>query len=333
MSRQRIVDGVDDRGRPRTRWADPDAADGPAYGHMEPAHVATIERRRLSAEELDERTRAEAAHAARTRQTPIHLQNTAEVRASRARGRQTNAEHLAASRARGAQRHVQVIAERRAVTPAAEEEPAMTDESETPAPDVDDAPPRVALEEALELLASRATAAAGAWSDKVAADQAWEAASAALDAAWALVGRGQQLDAAGIRLQVLGDLVEAADRAIAVGIDGEEPELASAVAAVEEALELEAPGTLERVEPVAPTASNGAEPVDELTRLTTHQRKVIEATIRLQGDRKAVAEELHVMREGVDVVLESIGKKGLLPAFIIPLLPARFAKYSTVASS
>lgn len=61
--------------------------------------------------------------------------------------------------------------------------------------------------------------------------------------------------------------------------------------------------------------------------LTVFQQQVVDATLRTRGDRVAVAKELHVLRESVEGTLERVGKKGLLPAELIPLLPARFAKY------
>lgn len=45
MSRKRVVVGMDERGRPVTAWAEPEAADEPRYGHMQPAFSAPIERR------------------------------------------------------------------------------------------------------------------------------------------------------------------------------------------------------------------------------------------------------------------------------------------------
>lgn len=48
MSRKRIVVGTDERGRPLTAWAEPEAADEPRYGHMQPAFSAPIERRLAS---------------------------------------------------------------------------------------------------------------------------------------------------------------------------------------------------------------------------------------------------------------------------------------------
>lgn len=45
MSRKRVVVGMDERGRPITGWAEPETADEPRYGHMQPAFSAPIERR------------------------------------------------------------------------------------------------------------------------------------------------------------------------------------------------------------------------------------------------------------------------------------------------
>jgi hypothetical protein len=60
MSRPRVITGVDDRGRPITEWA-PATVATQSYGHMEPAHVATVERRQATPEELDAAREREAA--------------------------------------------------------------------------------------------------------------------------------------------------------------------------------------------------------------------------------------------------------------------------------
>jgi hypothetical protein len=84
--------------------------------------------------------------------------------------------------------------------------------------------------------------------------------------------------------------------------------------------------------PLEQLAAAGGGPVgDEVSRLTAFQRRALEATVRLRGDRRAVADELGVKAyQSVDNALEEVGRKGLLPITLIPLLPARFAKYQGV---
>lgn len=57
MSRRRVIEGADDRGRPRARWEDAPELVEPRFGHMEPAYDATVERRQATADELAERPR------------------------------------------------------------------------------------------------------------------------------------------------------------------------------------------------------------------------------------------------------------------------------------
>jgi hypothetical protein len=63
-------------------------------------------------------------------------------------------------------------------------------------------------------------------------------------------------------------------------------------------------------------------------RLSRQQERVLEATIKHGGDRRAVVAELGLTVKNVEQVLAYIGKKGLLPVELIPKLPARFAKYT-----
>lgn len=60
------------------------------------------------------------------------------------------------------------------------------------------------------------------------------------------------------------------------------------------------------------------------------QARILAATVRLRGDRKAVSAELHVPVSNIENQLELIGRKGLLPIDLIAKLPARFAKYTGV---
>lgn len=65
--------------------------------------------------------------------------------------------------------------------------------------------------------------------------------------------------------------------------------------------------------------------------LTPFQRRAVDATLKHRGDRKAAAVELGTkFYQSIDGALEHAGRKGVLPAELIPLLPARFAKFQGV---
>jgi hypothetical protein len=158
MSRQRVVVGTDDRGRPKTAWAEPEPADERRYGHMEPAYDSTtIERRQATPEELAARQAAS--------EPPMPFR-TAPVVPKRA----TTPADVQQSRLNGARRHVEVLAERRAAVPY-EEVPPM------PAP-----LPAVARAEATldDVIAAR-RAADAAFLAKQAAVEAWVTARTALE--------------------------------------------------------------------------------------------------------------------------------------------------------
>lgn len=75
-----------------------------------------------------------------------------------------------------------------------------------------------------------------------------------------------------------------------------------------------------------PAAGGGPGP----SALPPKQARILATVVRLKGDRKAASAELRVPITNIENQLESIGRKGLLPIELIPLLPARFAKYSAV---
>lgn len=114
MSRKRVADGTDERGRPRMRWADPEAIDEPRFSHMEPAHVATIERRRATPLELE---------AAKAREGKRDFLPRPAVQIS-------DSQMTAASRRRGAERHVQVMRDRDALVDRIATEVAITASTE-----------------------------------------------------------------------------------------------------------------------------------------------------------------------------------------------------------
>lgn len=255
--------------------------------------------------------------------------------------------HLQQSRVKGAKRHVEVVA---ATRPApSKEEPAVSEEptnrsTNIPA-DIPGAEPepqptwepveRVELHDALNLLEHAARDAGEAWVAKlaaadaaIAADEAWRAASQSLNDAWQLVEVGAGLDRiseilsaspAEVRHERLLEELRPVSRLADVAEDLQREE---ARASVELDEHPDAAHTVKPSGPKAGRASNGLSP---------HQQRVIEATLRLRGDRKAVARELGMKYvESVDGALEYAGRKGQLPVELIPLLPARFAKYATV---
>jgi hypothetical protein len=64
--------------------------------------------------------------------------------------------------------------------------------------------------------------------------------------------------------------------------------------------------------------------------LGRQQRRILDATIKYDGDRKAAARELGTTDNNIQATLHNIGKKGLLPLGLIGKLPAAFAKYTGV---
>lgn len=69
---------------------------------------------------------------------------------------------------------------------------------------------------------------------------------------------------------------------------------------------------------------------DGISRLTRRQREILDAVIAARGDRRQAAGALATKIATVEATLEHIGKKGSLPIDLIPLLPARFAKFARV---
>lgn len=61
--------------------------------------------------------------------------------------------------------------------------------------------------------------------------------------------------------------------------------------------------------------------------LTKRQAHLLEL-LRAGWDRRQVAGEWNVSYQSVDGMLNAIGKKGLLPADVIALLPATFSKWA-----
>lgn len=105
MSRKREVVGQDERGRPIARW-EPGDPPAPQFGHMEPAIDTTVQRQRLTPDELAARIAADPVAEAK----PDHRPDPGA------------AAHMQQSRMKGAKRHVEIVAASRAA-PAKEEVP------------------------------------------------------------------------------------------------------------------------------------------------------------------------------------------------------------------
>lgn len=113
MSRQRVVTGSDERGRPKAEWADPEPDTSRGYGFMEPALTGTVERRKATPEELAAARAREAEPSHLTTNNSRTLPPGALATPARLASMQADAERMQASRQRGAERHVEVVAARR----------------------------------------------------------------------------------------------------------------------------------------------------------------------------------------------------------------------------
>jgi DNA-binding CsgD family transcriptional regulator len=286
MSRERVITGTDERGRPQSRWADPEPAASEPYGFMEPAHTATIERRKATPQELE---------AARAREAdPTHLTVASIAKPSVAVTRDDA--HMQASRMNGAARHVEVVrrAGARKVAPTPEEkivsEPAQDVTTETPEPP--------AVDVGLDRLATAAESARVAWDAKAAADTAWDIAREALAVAYGSVA----------------DLVE--PMPTPPDDDHAHQILTIPVAS------LEAPSRIETGGRPAPRRTVREERTEGLT---DRQAKAIEL-MQAGKTRAEIAREMGTTYQTIDGLLGAAAKKKLLPVELIPLLPARFAK-------
>lgn len=180
MSRQRVVEGTDGRGRPKARWADADSDKARGYGHMEPAFVSTIERRKATPEELE---------AARARETePRHLTAPSLVRPTPVLPSPNVQAQMQASRMNGADRHIEVMAARKAAPPP-EPRPEPSPEEETvseAAQDLSTESPQALelVEDTLSVLAEAVVEAIEAQTARIEAETRWLNARGALDAAY-----------------------------------------------------------------------------------------------------------------------------------------------------
>lgn len=255
----------------------------------------------ISRVEVDEATRAQA-RAARTTVRPRGGSGGTQI--------VRPGDQIQASRMNGAARHVEVIAARKPAVdhpwgPArnyhAKPQPATEEESvsEPRADHAENIPDPIAA--SIAMLSEAVTTAAEAWDAKVAADREadharawWAQARVALDEAY--------------RAIAIPTVVELA------------------------ALPASDPPTPKAPEAVVEPTERKPKPVTAGTKpLTTHEQRVLDATVANKGDRKAVAKALGLnFDQSVDQALQKVGQKGRLPIELIPLLPARFAKYSGV---
>lgn len=312
MSRPRVVTGADDRGRPIARWADPDPVP-PGFGHMEPAFVATVERRRATPEELAAARAREAkpTHLTRGVAADGHLPTRPPTPPS-----QADAARMAISRQNGARRHVEVTAANRRALEAQraigfpidrledhQEEPAV---ATTPDPEPGQTePPQTTL----QVLADAVRTAQDAWDELQAAERlqdqarvAWQGARAALGAAYRALDNPPPIDISDPLPVEPPPPPAPSERPPAPPKPPRDREVAS-----------------------QPTGGGPGRP------LTTIQERVLDAAIRHRGNQRAVAGELGFKHyQQVTDTLKKIGAKGLLPIELIPLLPASFAKYSSV---
>lgn len=180
-----------------------------------------------------------------------------------------------------------------------------------------------------EALAEAAAQASEAWAHRQAAGIAWDIAQEALEAALGEVE------------VILHPPVALAAAFVATAAPDEtEPDheaaKANIVRSLREAAVVAEHVDVERIAEAAPAGGGPAKRPYTRPRvadlpLTAHQERVLAAVVRARGNRKAVAAEFGFKAyQSVDQTLEVAGKKGRLPIELIPLLPARFAKYSGV---
>jgi hypothetical protein len=265
VSRQRVVVGTDERGRPKTAWAEPDRIDEPRYGHMQPAYDGSaIERRMATPEEL----------AARLGPEPVRPDPITQIRPAL-----NSPEHIAQSRRNGAEKTRAIHAARRSEkeTPM----PLLQEIPELPA-DFADLPP-------LERLAAQASVTASIHQAKVAADEAWLIARAALRNAYAAVA----LDIGDLPVfgQRFDEATEAVQNAARFMTDSIPPEPALAA---------------EPATPAKPKRQPGHHPskAQESQEKVERARRVMAAMERHGGDQRAAAAELGMRANAVAMVVK-----------------------------
>ena len=221
-------------------------------------------------------------------------------------------EHLQASRMRGAARHVEVITARRPTPAPPPEEPVMDAEPAPAAPEPED--PVDPFATALWAVRDAADEAAEAWSLRIEAEGRWRAAEAALRAS-----------VEALAAPVRPDVLAAIDEFVASQSTPLEPPASAADASSESG-----PEPAEKPVVVAPRRQAREPRGNRDAGLSARQAKAIE--LLTSGKTRAeAARDMGVSYQTIDGLIEAAAKKGLVPAELYPVLPARFAKYATPA--
>lgn len=209
------------------------------------------------------------------------------------------ADQLQASRMNGARRHIEVLAAAKAPRTAASyrkppEESTMPDPQPKPL-------------DTFQELSEAAAAASEAWARRQAAEIAWEAAQRALEA-------------------VLGEVEQLLHPAPARAEDDD--------GHVHQVISIDLRDTVTVAPaPELPTIGGGPAPRRQTREprapsgLTPRQAKAIEL-MRSGKTRADIARQMGTTYQTIDGLFEAAARKGLLPIELIPLLPARFAKYT-----
>lgn len=288
-----------------------------------------VERRDITQAEIEARRERDSVPDHLTRPTlatagPGLIDDRERAQASRRRGAEANRARIAASKA------PRTAASYR---PEPKEEPAVTEPTQEP----EDVPVSW-LEPPMTTLiavADAANEAALAWEEKIKGETRWLEASAALLAAWrALPPLPETVPLYRVHEPIAPDEPTEADRfihevSIQAQIDSEtEEEVEAAVASAVEAAAVLYPST------ELPAIGGGPAPRRNVREartegLTARQAKAIQL-MQAGSNRADIARSMGTTYQTVDGLFEAAAKKGLLPIELIPLLPARFARYQGV---
>lgn len=274
-------------------------------------------------------------------------------------------EHLRQSRMNGARRHVEVVKRPSILEDAAalgrqqvaligladppvipsppEEEPHVNDVAALPPSvrDNDAVDPQTIVPDPdagpLARLAIAAAVANDAWRERQRADAVW----AEANHAWQASNRALSLAADEVRAFLAGEfepeLAEPAEPRRSTAAPAPDPTATNPAAALAAYARDRAAGDDRAGDDVAGEPGKTAAETRRAAAgggpgLPPKQARILAATVKHKGDRKAVSADLKVPVSNIENQLELIGRKGLLPIDLIPLLPARFAKYSGVGS-
>lgn len=311
----RVVVGTDDRGRPKAEWRPDPGDETPAYGFMEPAYDGKgIERRKATPEEL-----------------------------AAARAREEEPRHLVAPTLA---KPVVFSALQRA-TPEPEEEPIVS------GPPADHSDPMTVEVEAtgdtLAVLADAVATAAAAWTELQMSEQlvdqarvAWKGARRALDAAYRALDEPPAVpvdrdheEAKANLIRALRDAQASAaaaaigDAAASVALD-HDPEYGT------HSIDDGCPGghrtepgsTVQPADPTLPQLPAKKRTArDELLPSGLTKRQALAIELLQSGLTRAdTARRMGTTYQTLDGLLESLAKKGRLPADLWAILPDRIAK-------